>query len=100
METLPGIADTRGKQGFHIHMDVLVISRKLNLPVLNIREDTNKAVVDSRRVLLGDDALSRQHGGVVDAACNILPIQPLVELNGGLEIIGKGIGLFAEPSAP
>ncbi len=39
VQTLAGITDALGQELFHVHVDVLVIERKLNLAVLDILED-------------------------------------------------------------
>ena len=51
-------------------------------------------------VLLGDDALLCQHGGVDAAAAHILRDHPLVKADGGVEIIDARIDRLGEAALP
>ena len=65
-----------------------------------ILQDALQTLDDRCSILLGDDAAFCQHLGVCHAALNILPVHPLVELDGGVEVIYQAVGLLAKPSAP
>ena len=100
VKPLPGVADPGGEQGLHIHVDVLVVRGKFNLPRLHVGQDALQPLRNGPHVLLGDDALGPQHFGVNNASLNILPIEPLVKGDGGVELVHQLIRLLAEPSAP
>ena len=100
VEALPRFANALGQQGLDIHVDILVGRGELHLSRLDIRQDFRQALPDRVLIRLGDDPLGRQHLRMGKASLDILPVEPLVKVNGGLEIVGQGIRLLAEPSAP
>ena len=51
-------------------------------------------------VLLGDDALLCQHGGVDAAATHILRDHPLVEADGGVEVVDAAVHRLGKPTLP
>ena len=81
-------------------MDILVVGGKFHLAVLDILQNAGEALHDGRAVLGGENARGRQHLGVGDGAGDILPVEPLVKLNGGVEVVDKGVGLLAEAPGP
>ena len=100
VQSLARLADPCRQQRFHIHVDILVVGRKFHLARLDVREDVRKALDDGLRILPGDDAARTQHLGVGHGAGDILLVEPLVEVDGGIEVVDQFIGLLLKPSAP
>ena len=87
VEPLPRRPDPLRQQGLHVHVDVLVVGGELHLPRLDVRQDSLQPGPNGRLVLPGDNAAVRQHGRMGQAALDVLPVQPAVELDGGVEIV-------------
>ena len=100
VEPLPRVADPGGEQGLHVHVDVLVVGGECRLPRLDVCQNVLQTTGDGGGVLFGDDAAVRQHGGVGHGAGNVLPVQPLVKADGGVEFIHQQVGVFLKASAP
>ena len=100
VEPLAGVADAGGQEGLHVHVDVLVVGGEFHLAGLHVRQDAFQALGDGGHVLLGDDAAVAQHLRVGQRAGDVLLVQPLIELNGGVEVVDEGVGLLAEPPGP
>ena len=100
VEALARVADTPGAQGLDVHVDVLVLQGELHLVRLDVRQNGLEAVDNLLRLVLLDDALLAQHGGVGDGARDILFVHPGVKGDGGVEVVDQGIGLLLEPSGP
>ena len=100
VEPLAGVADPGGEQRLHIHVDVLVVGGKFHLPRLDVRQDALEPVDDGGGVLLRDDAAVGQHLGVGHGAGDVFPVQPLVEADGGIELVHQLVGVFLKASSP
>ena len=100
VEPLAGSADALRQQDFHIHMDVLVLLRKLDLAGAAVVQNLPQGLDDQVGFRLGDDALGAQHGGVGHGAGDILLIHPLVVGNGGVETVHQLIRVLFKPSGP
>ena len=100
MQPLAGVANALGEDGLDIHMNIFVVHGEFYFTSLNVRQDGLQAADDLIRFCLLDDALLAQHGGVGDGAGDVLLVQAGVEVDGRIEIIDQGIGLFLEPSSP
>ena len=79
MQSLAGVTDQRGQALFDIEMYVFQINRPLEIAALDFADDLRHAAFDGRPVLIGDDALPRQHPGMRQRAANILPPHALVK---------------------
>ena len=89
------------EEGFHVHVDVLVVIGELVFPGLHIGQDAQKALRDGGGVCRGEeDALCPQHLGVGQRAGDVLPVQPLIEADRGVELIYKGVRVLFEPPGP
>ena len=82
MEALAVLADALGEDGLDVHVDVLIVHGELHVAAFDILQDGFQAADDVVCVLLGDDALFAQHGGVGDGARDVLFVQAGVEVNG------------------
>ena len=51
-------------------------------------------------LVLLDDPLPAQHGRVGDGPGDVLPVQPLIELDGGVKVVNQVVGLLLEPACP
>ena len=100
VEALSGVSDAGGEEGLHIHMDILVVGGEFHLPRLDVGEDGLEALHDGLRVGGGDDARGPQHLGMGHGAGDVLLVEPLVKLDGGVEVVDKGVGILAEPPGP
>ena len=87
VETLARIADALGEHGFDVHVDVLVVQGELHTIPFDLGEDGLETVDDLLRLVLLDDALPAQHGGVRHGALDVLLIQPGVKPDGGVEVV-------------
>ena len=87
VEALARIADALGEHGFDVHVDVLVVQGELHTIPFDLGEDGLETVDDLLRLVLLDDALPAQHGGVRHGALDVLLIQPGVEPDGGVEVV-------------
>ena len=100
VEALSRVPDALGEEGLHIHVDILVVGGEFHLPRLDVSEDGLEALHDGLRVGGGDDARGPQHLGVCHGAGDVLLVEPLVKLDGGVEVVDKGVGILAEPPGP
>ena len=67
---------------------------------LQIAGDALQALHDELGLGRLDDALAAQHGGVGDAALDILLRHAGVKGNGGVKVVDLVIGLLLKPSSP
>ena len=100
MQALARVADALGEQGLDVHVDILVVHGELHLICLNVLQDGLQAFHDGLYFVLLDDALLAQHLRVGDRAGDVLLVEPGIELDGGVKIIDKSVGLFLEPTSP
>ena len=92
--------DPLGQDGLNVHVDVFVLQGELHAAALDVGQNGLQAVDDGLGVLLGDDALLPQHGGVGDGAGDVLAVKPGVKIDGGVKVVDQGVGLFLEASSP
>ena len=100
MEALARVADALGQHGLDVHVDVLVVHGELHLAVLNVGQNGLQALDDLLGLVLLDDSLLAQHGGVGDGAPDVLLIQPGIKADGGIKVVYQCIGLLLKPSSP
>ena len=100
MQALARVADAVGEHGFNVHVDVLVIQGELHAVAVDLRQNLAQARDDFFCLVFLDNALLPQHGRVGNGALDVLPVKPGVEVDGGVELIYQGIGLFLKPSGP
>src|SRR5699024_1108653 len=75
--------------------------RSTRIPYTTLfRSDGGQPAQDGLAVGLRDDALPGQHGGVDAAALHVLGDHPLVEPDGGIEIVHAGIHRFGKAAFP
>ena len=100
VQALARIPNALGEQGLNVHVDVLIIQGELHLVVLNVSQNGLQALNNLLGLMLLDDPLLAQHGGVGNGAGNVLLVKPGVKADGGVKIIYQGIGLLLKPSSP
>ena len=100
MEPLAVGADALGEHGLDVHVDILVLHGEFHLAVLNVLEDGGQTVYNVVGLLLGDNPLPPQHGGMGQRALDVLLVHPLVKQNGGVKVVYLGIRLLLKPSCP
>ena len=100
VQPLAGVPDALGEHGLDVHVDVLVLQGELHLSGVDVRQDDLQTLDDLFRLVLLNDALLAQHGGVGDGAGDILFVHPGVEGDGRVEVVDQCVGLFLEPSSP
>ena len=82
VQALARVADALGQHGLDVHVDVLVVQGELHLVVLNVGQNGLQALDDLLGLVLLDDALLAQHGGVGHGAGDVLLVQPGVKADG------------------
>ena len=100
VEALAGVADAGGEGLLHEGMDVLGVGVDGEGAGGQVICDGGKTAQNIFAVLLGDDALLCQHGGVNAAAAHILRDHPLVEADGRVEVVDAGIDRLGETALP
>ena len=100
VQTLARLADALGEEGLDVHVDVLVVQRELHLLVLDVLQNGLQALHNLLRLVLFNDALTAQHGGVGNGATDILFIEAGVKGDGGVEVIDLCIRFLLEASCP
>ena len=91
VQPLARVADAGGQGLLHKGVDVLGVGVDLQLAGSQIIRDGSQTVEDVLAVLLGDDALLCQHGGMDAAAAHILRDHPLVKADGRVEVVDARI---------
>ena len=87
MQALAGIADALGQERLHIHVDILLISGKFDLPRLDISQNRLQTGDDGVGIFFCNNAALAQHRRMGDGACDILPVHPAVKADGGVEVV-------------
>ncbi len=100
MQLLARVADFLRQQAFHQHMDILRRGLQAEATILKPLQDILKALADFIPLLLGQDAHLDQHGGMGQAALDVLFVQAAVKGQGGVEIIHNIGCMLLEASAP
>ena len=100
MQALAGIADAGGEGLLHKGVHILGIGVDLQFAGGQVIRDGGQTVEDILTVLLRDDALLGQHGGVHAAAAHILRDHALVEPDGGVEVVHAGIHGLGKTALP
>ena len=98
VQPLARIPHPGGEGLFYEGVDILGGGVDLQRAAVQIIQDAVQAPVDVLYVLFRDDALPSQHGGVDQAALDILLDHPRVEADGGVEVIDAAVdGLAGAP---
>ena len=100
VELLAHIPQPLGQHLLHKHMDILAGVVKVQFSRFQVVQDSLQSLDQGIRLLLGQDALGPQHGGVGHGAGDILLIQFAVKVDGGIEIIRNAADLAGRPSGP
>ena len=100
MQALAGIADAGGEGLLHKGVHILGVGVDLQLAGGQVIRDGGQTVEDILTILLRDDALLGQHGGVHTAAAHILRDHALVEPDGGVEVVHAGVHRLGKAALP
>ena len=100
VQPLARIPDTGGQGLLHESVHVLGGGVDGQRTAGQIVRDGSQPAEDIRAVLLRDDALPCQHGGMDAAAAHILRDHPLVEADGGVEVVDAAVHRLGKPTLP
>ena len=100
VQAFAGVADAGGEGLLHEGMDVLGVGVDGEGAGGQVIRDGGQTAQNILAVLLRDDALLCQHGGVDAAAAHILRDHPLVEADGRVEVVDTGIDRLGETALP
>ncbi len=100
VETLARVPDPGGKGLFHKGVDVLGGGVDFQGAAGQVVGDGSQSAQNRLAVLLRDNALTGQHGGVDTAALHVLGNHPLVEPDGGVKIVHTGVNRLGKAAFP
>jgi hypothetical protein len=100
VQPAPGLADARDQPGLDIGVDVLERGIEGERPLGDRLGDLGESGADRRLVLGGDDSHRGEHAGMGEAAFDILPPEPLIEPDRGIDRLHHGCGTGGKSSAP
>ena len=100
VQPLARIPDTGGQGLLHKGVHVLGGGVNSQRTAGQVVRDGSQAAEDIRTVLLRDDALPCQHSGMDAAAAHILRDHPLVEADGGVEVVDAAVHRLGKPTLP
>ena len=100
VQALTGVTDAGGQRLLDEGVDVLGVGVDFQCAAVQIVQNGVQTLVNIVHILLGDDALSAQHGRVDKAALNILLDHPRVEADGGVKIVYAAVNGLAGPALP
>ena len=81
-------------------VDILLGFVDCKLSGIHILQNTGQSFDNALFLLLGEDSLLCQHGGMYDTSGDIFMKQSLIECYGRIEIKYQLIGLFRKASSP
>ena len=93
-------SDDLGQPVFDIEVDVLEFALEDEAPLGDFGCDLVEPARYCARIVLRDDPLRGQHGGVRAGARQVLGRKPFVESDGGVYLLHDGSGAAFETSAP
>ena len=100
MQLLAGIADAIGERLLDVHVHVFQCDLPLEIACANLIADSVQAVNNGGHFLVGQHAHAPQHGGVRNAALDVVGRQARIKADG----LGKGldqwISGFVESTVP
>ena len=100
VQALAGVADAGGELPLHKGVDVLGVGVDGEGAGVQVRPDGFEARDDLLALAFVDDAALPQHGGVGDAAFDVLVVHPAVDGDAGVKIVGLGVGFLLEAAFP
>ena len=81
-------------------MDVLGVGVKLQLAAVDVLQNLRQALADGLLVFFRDNALFPQHGGVGNAALDVLAVHHRIKGDGAVKVVDPTVDFFFEPSCP
>ena len=82
----PGrLADDLLEARFHVHVDVLEIDAELQLAAVDLAADLVETGLNALVVGARDDALAGEHRGMGLGRRDVLPVEPVVEADRGID---------------
>ena len=100
VQALAGLPDALGQAGFDVHVDVFQRPVEREAAGFDLGGDAGQALLDRGLVRRFDQPGAGQHGGVGQAALDVLPPHALVEADGGVDLLHDHAGAGGESSAP
>ena len=100
VQLLAGDADAVGQPGFDIHVHVFQIDAPIEAAGLDLALNILQVGDDLVALVCSQYPGLFQHGGVGDRTHDVVPIEALVELDGGGESGDEGVDGLAETAAP
>ena len=95
-----GRADQVGEPRLDVEMDVFELGRETELAALDLGTNLRQSRLDGAAVGGRQDLARHQHVGVRQRARDILGVEPLVEADGGVDLLHDGIGTTGKAAAP
>ena len=92
--------DQFGEPALDIQMNVLELAREFELAGLHLGHDLVEPAGDLLRLFGRDDAGRAEHGDMRLRGKNVVPPQPLVEVDGGVYLLHDLGGTCGEAAAP
>ncbi len=100
VEPAGGGTDQLGQPAFHRHVDILEAQILGRAGGFIFAGDPLQPGIDRGDILLADDALPAEHRGMRAAAGDVLPPQPFVERDRGVDFAHDGARPVGETPAP
>ena len=100
MQPFADCAIALGQLCFDKHMDIFCCRIQFQRTAFQIGKNLLQAFDDGAAVFFGNNAAVSQHGGMCNAALNILPIHSCIKCNGGIERIDRLINFLGESARP
>ena len=92
MQAAGGEPDLVLEIALDVHVDVFERTREREAAGLDLGLDLLEPGAYGGHIILGEDAGLAQHGGMRERAPDVLPPQPLVEIDGGVDLLHDGVG--------
>jgi hypothetical protein len=83
-----------------VHVDILALGREFEAAVLDLALHRVEPIEDGAAIRLGQNPLRHQHVTMGPAAGDVLPVEPPVEIDGGVDAghdLGGGAGKASAP---
>ena len=100
VQPLAGIAHAGSQRLFHKGVHILGVGVNFQRTAVQIVQNRVQAFVNIVHILLGNNALTPQHGRVDKAALYILLNHPRIKADGGIEIVYAAVNGLAGPALP
>ena len=100
MEFFSGFTDALDEPCLDVHVDIFERYGPGKITLLDVGEDGFQPGNDVSAVSRTDNANVRQHAGMCNGAGDIMPVEPLVEVDRCSKGLDEGVRRFCEAPAP